>query len=88
MLIHTVLFWLRKDLAPAEREVFASEIKHLTRLPYLEHGYGGTPAATEHRPVTDHSFDFAISLHFKSLTDHDFYQTKCPDQAEYNQNHQ
>jgi hypothetical protein len=79
MFIHNVIFWLRKDLTPTERELFATEVCRLAQISYLERGYVGTPAATESRPVTDHSFDFATSLHFKSLEDHEFYQTKCPD---------
>jgi hypothetical protein len=77
------MFWLRNDLTPTERELFATEVRRLPQISYLEHGYVGTPAATERRPVTDHSFDFAISLHFKSLEDHEFYQTKCPDHARF-----
>jgi hypothetical protein len=83
MLIHNVFFWLRKDLTPAERELFATEVRRLAEISYLERGHVGTPAATEHRPVTDHSFDFAISLHFKSLEDHEFYQTKCENHSRF-----
>ena len=83
MLIHTVLFWLRKNITPAERAVFDAEVRQLAKISYLERGYVGTPAETERRPVTDHSFDYATSLHFKSLEDHDFYQTKCPDHARF-----
>jgi hypothetical protein len=83
MFIHNVFFWLHKDLTPAERELFAMEVRRLAQISYLERGYVGTPAETEHRPVTDHSFDFATSLHFKSLEDHEFYQTECPDHARF-----
>jgi hypothetical protein len=83
MLIHNVIFWLRKNLTTAERATFDSEVRRLAQISYLERGYVGTPAQTEHRPVTDHSFDYAISLHFKSLADHEFYQTKCPDHARF-----
>lgn len=83
MFIHSAIFWLRKDITAAERATFDSEVRRLARIPYLERGYVGTPAETERRPVTDHSFDFATSLHFKSLEDHEFYQTKCPDHARF-----
>jgi hypothetical protein len=83
MLIHSAIFWLRTDLSPEERTIFDSEIRRLARIPYLERGYVGTPAETEHRSVTDHSFDFATSFHFKSLQDHEFYQTKCQDHARF-----
>jgi hypothetical protein len=83
MLIHSVFFWLRKDLTPAERALFATEVRRLSQISYLERGHVGTPAPTEHRPVTDHSFDYSVSLHFKSISDHDFYQSDCPDHASF-----
>jgi hypothetical protein len=83
MIIHNVIFWLRKDLTPTERDLFATEVSRLAQISYLERGYVGTPAATERRPVTDHSFDFATSLHFKSLEDHEFYQSKCQDHSRF-----
>ena len=76
MFIHSAIFWLRKDLTPTERAIFDSEIRRLAQIPYLERGYVGTPAETEHRSVATHTFDFATSLHFKTLQDHEYYQTK------------
>ncbi|BCU78408.1 Dabb family protein [Luteolibacter sp. LG18] len=83
MFIHSAIFWLRKDLTPSEIATFDEEIRRLASLPYLERGHVGTPAATEVRAVTDHSFSYATSLHFKSLEDHDFYQKECPDHARF-----
>ena len=83
MFIHSALFWLRKDLSPAERDLFAAEVALLAKIPYLERGYVGTPAQTERRAVADHSFDFATSLHFKSLEDHTFYQAQCEHHARF-----
>lgn len=83
MFIHSATFWLRKDLTPAERQRFDTEVRRLARLPYLERGHVGTPAQTEHREVTDHSFDYATSLHFKSLADHHHYQSSCPEHARF-----
>ena len=83
MFIHSAIFWLRQDLTLAERALFESEVRRLAQITYLERGYVGTPAPTESRPVTDHSFDYSTSLHFKSLEDHEFYQAKCPDHARF-----
>ena len=83
MFIHSALFWLRKDLTEAQRELFVSELRLLAKIPCLEHGYAGPPAQTERRPVADHSFDFATSFHFKSLEDHTFYQTQCEHHARF-----
>ena len=39
MLIHSVFFWLRKDLTSAERTLFDSEVRRLAQISYLERGY-------------------------------------------------
>jgi hypothetical protein len=83
MLIHSALFWLRDDLSGEERAVFESELQRLAAIPYLERGYAGPAAATERRPVTDNTFGYATSLHFQSMADHEFYQTRCPDHARF-----
>ncbi len=76
-MIHTVFFWLKKDLTPEQRATFQKEIILLTEIPYLVHGFVGKPAPTEERAVTDHSFDYSSTLHFKSLDDHEHYQKGC-----------
>ena len=83
MVIHSVFFWLRKDLNSAERALFDIEVRRLATISYLERGYVGTPAPAASRPVTDHSFDYSASLHFKSMEDHDYYQAECPDHARF-----
>ena len=81
--IHNAVYKLRKDLTPTERDVFATEIGRLAKIPYLPRGFAVTPAQTERRSVADHSFDFATSFHFRSLQDRDFYQTKCEHHARF-----
>lgn len=83
MFIHSVLFWLRKDLSADERATFADEIKRLGQIHYLERGFVGIPANTPDRPVTDNTFDYATSFHFKSLEDHEFYQTRSEHHARF-----
>ena|SRR5215213_6693536 len=83
MLIHNAHFWLKKDLSADDRTTFEIEVKRLAQISYLERGFAGKPAPTEARPVTDHSFDYATSLHFKTLADHDFYQRECKDHARF-----
>jgi hypothetical protein len=83
MLIHTVFFWLRQDLTPAERATFAAELRRLTQIAYLARCYAGQPAALEKRPVVDNSYDFGLHVEFKTLADHDFYQAKCPEHARF-----
>lgn len=76
-MLHNVYFWLKKDLPAADRAIFESELIRLKTIPYLVHGFVGKPAATEPRPVTDHSFDFSLLLHFKNMEDHEHYQKGC-----------
>ncbi len=76
-MIHAVFFWLKKDLPAEQRAIFESELVRLKEISYLVHGFVGKPAPTEERPVTDHSFDYSLTLHFKNLADHEHYQTKC-----------
>ncbi len=79
MFIHSAMFWLRKDITSAERVQFDVEVRKLATLPYLERGHVGIPAPTDDRPpVTDYSFDYATSLHFRSMADHNHCQTACP----------
>ena len=78
VVIHNVYFWLKPGLTPEQISTFETELRALPAIDYLAHGSIGKPAPTPHRPVTDHSFSWSLSLHFKTLADHDFYQTGCP----------
>lgn len=82
-MLHTVFFWLKKDLTDDQRAQFAAELARLPQISYLERGFCGRPAPTDERPVTDHSFDYSLSLAFKTMKDHDFYQTDCPDHKRF-----
>ena len=77
-MLHNVYFWLKADLAPAQRQQFEMELAKLVALDYLAYGFAGKPAATEERPVTDHSFSYSLVLRFKTMEDHNFYQVDCP----------
>ncbi len=78
IMIHNVYFWLKNDLTPEQHETFEKELMALIEIDYLVHGWVGKPAATDRRPVTDHSFSYSLTLHFKNLPDHEFYQAECP----------
>jgi hypothetical protein len=77
-MLHSVYFWLKPDLDSDQRQQFEIELARLVSLDYLAYGFAGKPAATEERPVTDHSFSYSLVLRFKTLEDHDFYQSECP----------
>lgn len=82
-MLHTVFFWLKKDLTDEQRALFETELALIPKISYLASGFCGKPAPTEERPVTDHSFDYSLSLSFKSMKDHEFYQSDCPDHLRF-----
>lgn len=75
MLVHTVVFWLRKDLNAAQREAFLKEgLESLRAVPSVSQLFIGSPAPIAPRPVVDASYDFAITAIFADLAAHDAYQ--------------
>lgn len=77
-MIHNVYFWLKQDMTTEQVTTFETELSALLTIDYLAHGFIGKPAPTEARPVTDHSFSYSLTLHFKNMADHDYYQKECP----------
>lgn len=73
-MIHTVYFWLKPDLDGAARTDFVRGAEALAGAPTVQAFYGGGPAGTEQRDVTDHSFDYSIHLFFASEADQLAYQ--------------
>lgn len=80
---HSVYFWLKDDVTAEQRALFEAELKLLPKISYLASGFVGKPAATEARPVTDHSFDYSLILEFKTMADHEYYQGPCPDHQRF-----
>ncbi len=74
MLIHSVYFWLRPDLTPAERAHFSAEVRKLSACRTVEKIYVGGPASIAKRDVTDRSFDIALTIVFRDGPAHDAYQ--------------
>jgi Stress responsive A/B Barrel Domain len=74
MLTHTVLFWLKPDLAPAARAEFESTLRTLLAIPGSTRAMIGRPSTTTERPVVDHSYDYALELDFPDVAAHDLYQ--------------
>ena len=62
MLVHTVIFWLKKDLSEDQRNIFIKEVKTLGEISSVYDFHLGTPAATPKRPVVEDSYDFAITV--------------------------
>ena len=75
MLVHTVVFWLRKDLTAAQREEFLKEgLESLRPIASVSALHVGSPAPIPPRPVVDASYDFAISVMFTDVAAHNSYQ--------------
>jgi hypothetical protein len=76
---HHVYFWLKdehkndEDLAE-----FEAGLAELCESETIMRSKWGKPAATEERAVTDHSWDYGLSLRFRTLDDHNTYQADDP----------
>jgi len=72
---HHVYFWL-KDEFKNEAGIARIEaaLTELAKSPNVAKGHWGKSAPTPERPVTDKSWDYAVSFHFDSLADHTKYQ--------------
>ena len=81
MLTHTVFFWLKPGLGIGERAEFEEKLRGLLAIPGSKRAVVGLPAATEARPVLDHSYDFALELDFANVEAHDAYQEHPVHQA-------
>ena len=74
MLVHTVLFWLKKDLDGDKITHFRMGLESLSKIESAEAVYIGSPAGTAERPVIDTSYDFCLTVVAKDVAAHDAYQ--------------
>lgn len=73
MLVHTVFFWLKRDLDPSQRAAFRAGVDSLCDITCAEAVYVGTPAETV-RPIIDRTYDIGLTVVLKDLEAHDAYQ--------------
>ncbi len=72
---HHVYFWLNDGFKDeAARREFEEGMEALLGIGTIGGGMWGRPAATPERPVTEKSWDYALSLKFGTVADHDAYQ--------------
>ncbi|MBT8038045.1 MAG: Dabb family protein [Verrucomicrobiae bacterium] len=72
---HHVYFWLKEEKKnSADLASFELGVMDLLKIGEISAGLWGKSADTPSRPVTDKSFDYAISLKFDSLELHNIYQ--------------
>ena len=74
MLLHIVVFWLKKDLSEEELTTFENEVRSLENISSVEQLYVGKPASTTKRPVIDDSYDLCLTVMLKDIASHDSYQ--------------
>lgn len=73
MFVHAVYFWLRDDLAPADRARFVAGVHALCAIETVRDGHVGVPALTD-RPVIERGYSYALVLTFADEAAHDAYQ--------------
>jgi hypothetical protein len=74
MLVHSVFFWLKPELTPAQRTEFRRAVESLAGIQAVDAVYVGAPAATEKRPVVDDTYSFGLTVLCKDLAALDAYQ--------------
>ncbi|MGE4285311.1 MAG: Dabb family protein [Phycisphaerae bacterium] len=77
MLVHSVYFWLKKDVTDEQRAFFKTCLDRLKNVEEAVAVYTGSPSTTN-RPVIERSYDFALTLVFKDMPAHDAYQVSPP----------
>jgi len=75
MLVHTVFFWLKEDLAQSQVTEFQNGLESLKGIESAEAVYVGTPSdSVADRPVIDCSYNFNLTVIFKDVDAHNEYQ--------------
>lgn len=73
MLVHSVYFWLDRNLSESDRESFLKDLDALRGIKNLDAVYIGEPGPTS-RPAIDRTYDYALTVLMKDMNVHDEYQ--------------
>ncbi|MEX1114628.1 MAG: Dabb family protein [Akkermansiaceae bacterium] len=74
---HHVYFWLKEEFKnAADRAVFEQGLDSLFEIDLVVGGRWAVPAAVVVRPVIDQSWDYALTMQFANIEDHDAYQVE------------
>ncbi len=72
---HHVYFWLKKEHHnDADRATFEQGLSALLELKFVAGGRWSVPAKVVVRPVIDQSWDYALTMQFNTIEEHDAYQ--------------
>jgi Stress responsive A/B Barrel Domain len=73
---HHVYFWLKEEHQNAvDRGIFESGLASLFTIDLVAGGRWAVPAKVMVRPVIDQSWDYALTMQFETIEQHDAYQT-------------
>ena len=73
--IHHVYFWLKAEHQnDADRAAFEKGLDSLFKIGLTQGGRWAVPAKVMERPVIDQSWDYALTMQFRSVEDQDAYQ--------------
>ena len=72
---HHVYFWLKDaHKNDVDRAIFEQGLAALFEIHLVAGGRWAVPAKVMARPVIDQSWDYALSMQFDSIEEHDAYQ--------------
>ncbi|NJM38273.1 MAG: Dabb family protein [Akkermansiaceae bacterium] len=72
---HHVYFWLKEEHHnAADRAAFEQGLAGLFKISLVAGGRWAVPAKIAFRPVVDQSWDYALTMLFNTIEDHDAYQ--------------
>ncbi len=72
---HHVYFWLKEEFQTAvDRANFEQGLSALMEIKLVASGHWAVPAKVMIRPVIDQSWDYALSMQFNTIEEHDAYQ--------------
>lgn len=79
---HHVYFWLTEEHRnPGDRAAFEQGLADLFRIGLVAGGRWAVPAEVMPRPVIDQSWDYALTMRFATIGDHDAYQVDADHNA-------
>jgi len=73
MILHSVYFWLERDLDDTRRVAFLAALKSLAAIPTIRNFQCGSPIVSD-RPVVDRTYDLAVVEQFDDLAGLAAYQ--------------
>ena len=74
MLLHTVLFWLKKELTERDFALFEQKVLEFKKISPVKQLFLGRPASTPKRPVIDDSYHYCLTVVLEDITAHNAYQ--------------